>query len=132
MKNINKLSEAYKTIGEVTQELGLIDKVTGEKQTLTLRYWETQFKQIKPLVRAGNRRYYSKKDLKIIRTIMYLLKEKGLTIKGVKKLLNNSDIQSLDENVNLGVYKQNSKATGIIKEKIKNISKIIKELKNYK
>jgi len=132
MKNINKLSEAYKTIGEVTQELGLIDKVTGEKQTHTLRYWETQFKQIKPLVRAGNRRYYSKKDLKIIRTIMYLLKEKGLTIKGVKKLLNNSDIQSLDENVNLGVYKQNSKATGIIKEKIKNISKIIKELKNYK
>ncbi len=132
MKDNDKLNEAYKTIGEVTQELGLIDNKTGEKQTHTLRYWETQFKQIRPLVRAGNRRYYSKKDLKIIKTIKFLLKEKGLTIKGVKKILNSSDIHSLDENVNLGVYKHNSKTTRIIKEKIKNISKIIKDLKNYK
>ena len=60
MKTNFKTPEAYKTIGEVTRELGLIDKKTGNLQTHTLRYWETQFKQIKPIIGAGNRRYYSK------------------------------------------------------------------------
>ena len=86
-----KSDDAYKTIGEVTKELGLVDKKTGNLQTHTLRYWESQFKQIKPSIRAGNRRYYSKKDFKIIKLIKFLLKEKGLTINGVKKLLNNPD-----------------------------------------
>ena len=63
MKNNPKSEEAYKTIGEVTKELGLVNKKTGHLQTHTLRYWETQFKQIKPLIRAGKRRYYSKKKL---------------------------------------------------------------------
>ena len=58
---MNKFNEAYKTIGEVTKELGLIDKKTGRLQTHTIRYWETQFKQIKPTIRAGKRRYYSTK-----------------------------------------------------------------------
>tara|TARA_Y100000590_G_C15705449_1_gene1008404 strand:- start:511 stop:909 length:399 start_codon:yes stop_codon:yes gene_type:complete len=132
MKNDQKVGEAYKTIGEVSEDLGLIDKKTGVKQTHTLRYWESQFKQIRPIIRAGNRRYYSEKDLKIIKMIKFLLKEKGLTIKGVKKILSNSNIQSLDENVNLGVYKRNSETTKMIKNKLKNITKIIKELKNYK
>ena len=58
---------AYKTIGEVTKELGLIDKKTGSLQTHTIRYWETQFKQIKPTIRAGKRRYYSaQKFLKLL------------------------------------------------------------------
>ena len=46
MKNYLKSDEAYKTIGEITKELGLIDKKTGHLQTHTLRYWETQFKQL--------------------------------------------------------------------------------------
>ena len=127
-----KSDHAYKTIGEVTKELGLIDKKTGHLQTHTLRYWETQFKQIKPSIRAGNRRYYSKKDFKIIKLIKFLLKEKGLTINGVKKILNNPDGHSLDDNNNLGVYKQGFKSSELIKEKVKNISKIIKELKSIK
>jgi len=127
-----KSDDAYKTIGEVTKELGLIDKKTGHLQTHTLRYWETQFKQIKPSIRAGNRRYYSKKDFKIIKLIKFLLKEKGLTISGVKKILNNPERHSLDDNINLGVYKQGFKSSELIKEKVKNISKIIKELKNIK
>ena len=75
-----KIDEAYKTIGEVTKELGLIDKKTGQLQTHTIRYWETQFKQIKPSIRAGNRRYYSNKDFQVIKLVKFLLKEKGLTI----------------------------------------------------
>ena len=75
MKTNFKSENAYKTIGEVTKELGLIDKKTGHLQTHTLRYWETQFKQINPLIRAGKRRYYSKKDFQIIKLIKFLLKK---------------------------------------------------------
>ena len=130
MKSYLKSDVAYKTIGEVTKELGLIDKKTGHLQTHTLRYWETQFKQIRPLIRAGKRRYYSKQNFQIIKLIKFLLKEKGLTINGVKKILNNPKIHSLDDNMNLGVYKPDLQNTKIIKNKVKKISKIIKELKN--
>ena len=129
MKSYLKSADAYKTIGEVTKELGLIDKKTGHLQTHTLRYWENQFKQIRPLIRAGKRRYYSKQNFQIIKLIKFLLKEKGLTINGVKKILNNPKIHSLDDNMNLGVYKPDLQNTKIIKNKVKKISKIIKELK---
>ena len=132
MKSYLKSEDTYKTIGEVTKELGLIDKKTGHLQTHTLRYWETQFKQIKPLIRAGKRRYYSKINFQIIKLIKFLLKEQGLTINGVKKILNNQEIHSLDDNMNLGIYKPNLQNAKIIKEKIKNISKIISELKKFK
>ena len=130
--NNNKSKDAYKTIGEVTKELDLIDKKTGHLQTHTIRYWETQFKQIKPSIRAGGRRYYSINDLKIIKYIKFLLKEKGLTISGVKKMLNDTKTRSLDDSINLSVYKPGLKTTEVIKEKIEKISKIIKELKNLK
>ena len=130
MKSYFESEVTYKTIGEVTKELGLVNKKTGHLQTHTLRYWETQFKQIKPLIRAGKRRYYSKKNFQIIKLIKFLLKEKGLTINGVKKILNNPDTHSLDGSMNLSVYKPDLKNTKIIKDKIKKISKIIKELKN--
>ena len=132
MENKNKSEAIYKTIGQAARELGLTDKKTGRLQTHTIRYWETQFKQIKPSIRAGRRRYYSKKDLKVINYIKFLLKEKGLTINGVKKLLNDKNSDSLDDSVNLGVYKPNLKTTKIVKDKIKNIYKIVKELKNFK
>jgi len=132
MKTISKNKEAYKTIGEVTKELGLINKKTGNLQTHTLRYWQTQFKQIRPSVKAGRRRYYSNKDMQIIKFIKFLLKEKGITIEGAKQILNNTSSYSLDENVNLGVYKPDLKTAKNIKDKVKRISKIIKELKDYK
>ena len=127
---IIKSDSAYKTIGEVAKELNLVDKKTGLFKTHTIRYWETQFKQIKPNIRAGKRRYYSPKDLKIIKHIKFLLKEKGLTINGVKKMLNDKESHSLDDDADLSVYKESLIKTKVIKEKIKNISKIIKELKN--
>ena len=126
------MENKYKTIGEVAKELNLIDKKTGQLKTHTIRYWETQFKQIKPTIRAGKRRYFSEKDLKIINHIKILLKEKGLTINGVKKILNDKDSHSIDDTVNLSVYKRGLKTTKAIKDKAKNIAKIIKELKNLK
>ena len=131
MNNNNKSENAYKTIGEVTKKLGLIDQKTGRLQTHTIRYWETQFKQIKPIIRAGRRRYYSRKNIQIIKLIKFLLKERGLTMNGVKKILNDPKMHSLDDNMDLGVYKTDLKNTKFIKEKIKKISKIISELKKF-
>ena len=130
--NNNKSKDAYKTIGEVTKELDLVDKKTGHLQTHTIRYWETQFKQIKPTIRAGKRRYYSLKDFKIIKYIKFLLKERGLTINGAKKILNQTKTDSLDDNMYIGINKQDLDITNLIRGKLRNISKIIKELKSYK
>ena len=104
--------------------------MTGVQTCALPIYWETQFKQIRPNIRAGKRRYYSVKDLKIIKYIKFLLKEKGLTISGVKKMLNDTESHHLDDYINLSVYKPGIKTTDVIREKIKNISKIINELKN--
>ena len=132
MSSNHKSENSYKTIGEVTKELGLIDKKTGNLQTHTIRYWETQFKQIKPEIRAGRRRYYSAKVFEIIKYIKFLLKERGLTIDGVKKILNNPKTRSLDDHINIGINRPDLDSTNFIKSKIKNISKIVKELKKFK
>ena len=132
MDSNNKFENAYKTIGEVTKELGLINEKTGRLQTHTIRYWETQFKQIKPTIRAGKRRYYSVKNFKIIKYIKILLKERGLTIEGAKKILNKTKTHSIDDDMNMGINKPDLYKTKVIKGKIKNISKIIKELKKFK
>ena len=132
MKNNNKNENAYKTIGEVASEINLVDKNTGQLQTHTIRYWETQFKQIKPKVRAGGRRYYSDENIKIIKHVKFLLKERGLTINGVKKMLDKKKIDSIDVKENFGVYKPDDKTARLVKDKVKNISKIIKELKKLK
>ena len=132
MKINNKNDDAYKTIGEVTKALNLIDKNTGRLQTHTIRYWEKQFKQIKPSIRAGKRRYYSKKNVQIIKNIKFLLRDKGLTINGVKKLLDGQKSLNLDDNANLGVYKPYFKNTKEIKDKVNKIYKIISDLKKFK
>ena len=131
MINQDKFEKAYITIGEVTRKLGLVDK-TGRLQTHTIRYWETQFKQIRPTIKAGGRRYYSQKNFKTIKYIKFLLKERGLTINGAKKILNNKVTHSIDDEINIGINKRNLNTTKIIKNKIENISKIIKELKKLK
>ena len=64
--------------------------------------------------------------------IKFLLKERGFTISGVKKILNKTGSHSLDDNINLGLYKPDSKNTKIVKDKIKNIFRIVKELKEFK
>ena len=93
---MEKKSEAYKTIGEVAKIVGLIDKRRGTLSTHTIRFWEKKFNQIKPKILAGKRRYYSNKEIRIIKLIKYLLKEKGMTIKGVKAVLNDPKSLMLD------------------------------------
>ena len=132
MTNNLKQESAYKTIGEIAKELNLVDENTGRLQTHTIRYWETQFKQIKPIIKAGGRRYYTNKNIKMINLIKFLLKEKGLTIKGVQKILKEKDSDSIDDLMNFSVYKPVDNSTNFIKEKVKNISKIIKEIKKIK
>ena len=120
---INKSDDAYKTISEVAELLNLINPKTGKFSTHTLRFWEKQFKQIKPKILAGNRRYYDFNTIKILEKIKFLLKDKGMTIKGAKKYLLN-DESKLDEPTNISIKTKN-----ILKSKIVKISKIVKELK---
>ena len=132
MKHNIKSETAYKTIGEIAKKLNLVNEKTGRLMTHTIRYWESQFKQIKPTIRAGKRRYYSKKDFEVIKYIKFLLKEKGFTINGVKSLLNENKPHFLDDVNKLGIYNQSSEKRKIIKEKVKKISKLVKYIKNYK
>ena len=125
---MNKKKMAYKTIGEVAKYVGLINRKTGNLSTHTIRFWEKQFKQIKPKIFAGKRRYYDTNAVKIIKKIKYLLKEKGMTIKGVKNILNNPVPLNLDE-----ISKNNINTSSINKanliNKIKKITSIINDLK---
>ena len=132
MKNNYKDETAYKTIGETAKELDLVDKKTGLLQTHTIRYWESQFKQIKPTIMAGRRRYYSNKNIQTLIYIKSLLKENGLTINGVKKILDVKQSESIDDHTNLGVYNSFNKSTMLIKDRLKKISRIVKELKKIK
>jgi len=131
-KNNLKSDGAYRSIGEIAKELNLIDKKTGNLQTHTLRYWEKQFKQIRPLIKAGKRRYYSQKNLETIKLIQFLLKEKGLKISGVKKILDSKNSEPLDLNINRSINSGTLEKTKKIKDKLKNIKKILKELNKYK
>ena len=123
--NYNKDDASYKTIGEVARKLNLIDKKTGQLQTHTIRYWETQFKQIKPKIKAGGRRYYTNDNIKRITLIKFLLKEKGLTINGVKKFLLNESSFNLDETSNISIKTTNNN----LKTRLEKISNLVKEIK---
>ena len=125
---MNKTDNAYKSIGEVAKMLNLINKQSGKLNTHTIRFWEKEFKQIKPKILTGKRRYYDKTSIDIIRKIKYLLKEQGMTITGVKKLLNNNKSIKLDEFPNNSINVNNIK----IKNKLKNISNLIKQIKKLK
>ncbi|PAX07551.1 MerR family transcriptional regulator [Sphingomonas lenta] len=74
-----KAAGAFRTIGELSRELGLPQHV--------LRYWETRFPQLKPLQRAGNRRYYRPEDVALAKRIDRLLNREGYTVRGVQQLL---------------------------------------------
>ena len=128
---MEKKPEAYKTIGEVAEIVGLIDKKRGTLSTHTIRFWEKEFSQIKPKILAGKRRYYNNKEIRMIKLIKHLLKEKGMTIKGVKAVLNNPKSLTLDDTTKYSVNNQSLNKEKI-KGKIKKISKIIDELKELK
>ena len=123
---MNKLDQAYKTIGEVTKFLNQNNKSSKLITTHTIRYWEKEFKQIKPKILNGNRRYYDKTNVYLLLKIKFLLKDQGMTINGAKKLLISSKSNELDEISNKSISAHN------IIDKVSNISKIIKRLKELK
>ena len=120
---MNKSNSTYKTIGQVVKLLGLKSKKGENPPTHTLRFWEKNFKQIKPKVFNGKRRYYDDKNIELLKKVHFLLKEHGMTINGVKKLLNNNETLKLDETQNHSIRANN------LKNKVIKISKIIKSLK---
>ena len=123
---INKFDKSYKTIGEVVKILNLKSRSGLKLPTHTIRFWEKEFKQIQPKVFDGNRRYYDKSNVDLLKKIKFLLKDQGMTINGVKKLLNSTNSNDLDEISNKTIRADN------LRNKISNISKIIKDLKNLK
>ena len=123
---MNKSNTSYKTIGEVVKILGLKSKNNKILPTHTLRYWEKEFKQIKPVILKGNRRYYDQKNIELLKKVHFLLKEQGMTIKGVKKILDNKDFLKLDET------KNNSINPTEFKNKLVEFSNLLKKLKKIK
>ena len=118
----------YKTIGDVAKILNLLNEKTGKLNTHTIRFWEKNFKQINPIILSGKRRYYDNKTIELLKEIKFLLKVKGLTVRGVKKYLNNKNSLPLDEKIN-----NSEKMHEInLKKKLKKISNLIKDIKKIK
>ena len=121
---MDKSDSAYKTIGEVAKILKLKSNNKGVLSTHVIRFWETQFKQIKPKILNSNRRYYDEKTINLLKKVKFLLKDQGMTINGVKKILNNQDSLKLDEIADKSIRTEN------LKKKLLEISKKLKELKD--
>ena len=120
---MDKSDSAYKTIGEVAKILNLKSNNKGSSPTHVIRFWETQFKQIKPKILNSNRRYYDEKTINLLKKIKFLLKDQGMTINGVKKILNNEDSLKLDEIADKSIKTEN------LKNKLFKISNKLRELK---
>jgi DNA-binding transcriptional MerR regulator len=123
---MDKSDSAYKTIGEVAKILNLKSNKKGELPTHIIRFWETQFKQIKPKILNSNRRYYDEDCINLLKKVKFLLKEQGMTINGVKKVLNGEQSLELDEMANNSIKADN------LRNKLVKISKIVKNLKDLK
>ena len=120
---MDKSDSAYKTIGEVAKILNLKSNKKGVLPTHTIRFWETQFKQIKPKILNANRRYYDENCINLLKKVKFLLKEQGMTLNGVKKILNSEETLDLDEMANNSIKADN------LRNKLVKISQIVKDLK---
>jgi DNA-binding transcriptional MerR regulator len=113
-------------ISELSKKLGLINKQNKKPLNHTLRFWETKFKQLKPLILSGRKRYYTLKDVETTKMIFFLLKEQGMTINGAIKAMN-ENIKHLDDpktsSIKAKYYKNK------INQKTKNILNRIKKIK---
>jgi len=124
---ISKNSDAYKSIGEVAKILDLVNVKKGTLNTHTIRFWEKEFKHIKPKILNGNRRYYNNQTIEVLKKVKFLLKEQGMTINGVKKVLNSDKSLNLDELSNNSISANYS-----FRNKLKNISNLVKQIKKLK
>ena len=123
---MDKSDSAYKTISEVAKILNLKSNKKGKLPTHVIRFWETQFKQIKPKILNSNRRYYDEDCINLLKKVKFLLKDQGMTINGVKKILNGDQSLELDEMANNSIKADN------LRNKLVKISKIVKNLKDLK
>ena len=114
-------------ISELSKMLNLVDPMTKKPLNHILRYWEKEFKEIKPK-KINNIRYYSSKQVEIIKMIKFLLKSKGMTILGVRNLLN-SNINKLDDHKGHSLKADYYK--NILKLKSKTLVEKINKIKNY-
>ena len=114
-------------ISEVSKSINLVDASNNKPLNYILRYWEKEFKQIKPK-KINNRRYYTEEQVEIIKLIKFLLKNKGMTVSGVKNILN-LNINKLDDynsdSLKADYYKLS------LKEKSSTLLNKIKKLKKY-
>ena len=122
-----KLNNAYKTIGEVAELLNLKNEKNGKLNTYILRFWEKEFKQIKPKLMNNRRRYYDKNTINLLKRIKFLLKDQGMTIKGVKNIIKDQRF-ILDDEINLPINTPKND----LKLRLKKISSILKNLKEKK
>tara|TARA_B100001758_G_C18100530_1_gene448169 strand:- start:285 stop:662 length:378 start_codon:yes stop_codon:yes gene_type:complete len=122
-----KLNNAYKTIGEVAELLNLKNEKNGKLNTYILRFWEKEFKQIKPKLMNNKRRYYDKNTINLLKRIKFLLKDQGMTIKGVKNIIKDERF-ILDDEINLPINTPKND----LKLRLKKISSILKNLKENK
>jgi DNA-binding transcriptional MerR regulator len=115
------------SISELAKILDLVDSRNKKPLTHTLRFWESKFKQIKPTILKGGRRYYSKKDVEVVKMIFYLLKDQKLTIEGAVKVMNNK-INQLDDSTSSSIKSNYHKKKIITKSGniLSKLSKIIK------
>jgi len=113
------------SISKTASLVGLINRKSRKPLTHTLRFWEKNFKQLKPTILSGGRRYYTTKNIEVIKMIIFLLKDQGLTISGAIKLMNGT-VKELDDTIPSSIkaeyYRKN------IKLKSKEILNKIKKL----
>ena len=114
-------------ISEVSKMINLIGESNKKPLNYILRYWEKEFKQIRPK-KINNRRYYNEQQVEIIKLIKFLLKTKGMTVSGVKNLLN-ININKLDDYNSDGLKADYYKLS--LKEKSKKLLEKIKKIKSY-
>ena len=114
-------------ISEVSKAINLVDASNNKPLNYILRYWEKEFKQIKPK-KINNRRYYTEEQVEIIKLIKFLLKNKGMTVSGVKNILK-LNINKLDDYNSDSLKADYYKVS--LKKKSKNLLEKIKKLKNY-
>ncbi len=117
----NKYNSSYKSISEVLKILNIDNPSSKSLQLHTIRFWETQFKQLKPK-KLNNRRYYDNKNIDILLKIQFLLKNQGMTINGVKKVLDN-------KNLNIDLNEKKNINSVNIKFRLNKINKLLKNLK---
>ena len=112
-------------ISDLAKIIGLVDPKSGKPLTHTLRFWESKFTQIKPTILSGNRRYYSEKDINTVKMINYLLKDRGLTIRGAISVMKDKG-NKLDDTITSSIKTEYYKNK--IKLKSKKILSKIKKL----